>query len=158
MLDPAGVRQVCGVGHTQGRVVGEVDGVGDVGGGGDQRDVELAVQPFADDLHVQQAQEARAEAEPEGDGRLGFEAEARVVQPQLVERLPKVREVAGVHRVQAAEHHRGRLAVARQGRGGRELAAQRDRVADLGFADALDGGGQVADLAGAQLIDRDRLG
>jgi hypothetical protein len=55
--------------------------------GGDEVDLELALQPLLHNLQVQQAQEAAAEAEAERDRVLRFEVEGAVVQPQLFERV-----------------------------------------------------------------------
>ena len=82
-------------------------------GGGDEGEAELALESLADDLHVQEAEEAAPEPEAERPRGLGLVGEARVVQPQLLQRLAQVGEVVAVDRVQAAEHHRLRLAVAR---------------------------------------------
>ena len=58
--------------------------------------VELALEPLLDDLHVQQAEEPAAEAEPERRRRLGLEEERRVVQPQLLERLAQLGVLASL--------------------------------------------------------------
>ncbi len=42
----------------------------------DDVDVELPLEPFLDDLHVQQAQKSAPEAEPQGHAALGLEDEA----------------------------------------------------------------------------------
>ena len=47
------------------RAIGAVHAVFDAGRGGDQGEVELALEALLDDLHVQQAEEAAAEAEAE---------------------------------------------------------------------------------------------
>ena len=47
------------------------DQVLDARRGGDQREVELALEALLDDLHVQQAEEPAAEAEAERAGRSG---------------------------------------------------------------------------------------
>ncbi len=60
--------------------VGEVDFVADAGRGGDEVEVELALEALLNDLHVQQAEEAAAEAEAEGDGAFRLEEEGRVVE------------------------------------------------------------------------------
>ena len=49
-----------------------LDAVGDVRRGDEQVEVELALEPLAHDLHVQQAEEAAAEAEAERLRRLGL--------------------------------------------------------------------------------------
>src|SRR5205823_9499226 len=77
------------------------DAVDGVRRGGDQGQVEFALQALTDDLHVQQAEEAAAEAEPERVARLRLVQQRGVVQPQLVQRVPQVRIVVAVHRVHA---------------------------------------------------------
>ena len=74
------------------------DAVGDVRRGHEQVEVELALEPLAHDLHVQQAEEAAAEAEAERLRRLGLVEERRVVQLQLLERVAQLRVVVGVGR------------------------------------------------------------
>ena len=49
--------------------------VDDARRGGEQRDIELALQPLLDDLHVQQAEKSAAEAEAERIDALGLEEE-----------------------------------------------------------------------------------
>ena len=67
--------------------VGHGDLVAHAGRGGDQVEVELALQPLLDDLHVQQAEEAAAEAEAERDRTFRLEEERRIVEPQFFERV-----------------------------------------------------------------------
>lgn len=76
----------AGVGHLLGRVERhhlaalEVHVVLHRGRRGQKVQPELALQPLLDDLHVQKAQKAHAEAEAEGVGGLGLPHERRVVQ------------------------------------------------------------------------------
>ena len=72
------------------RAVGGRDAVENARRGRDQVDVELALEPLLDDLHVEQAEEAAAEAEPERGRRFRLEVERRVVQPQLLERVAQL--------------------------------------------------------------------
>ncbi len=53
----------------------------------DECEGELALEPLLDDLHVQQAEEAAAEAEAQRVRGLGLVAEGRVVQAQLLDRV-----------------------------------------------------------------------
>ena len=69
------------------------DLVGDVGGGLDQVEVALAFEPLLDDLHVEHAEEAAAEAEAEGVGGFRLEGEAGVVERELLERGAQVVEL-----------------------------------------------------------------
>ena len=86
----------------------------DVRRGRDEREVVLALEPLAHDLHVQQPEEAAAEAEAERARGLGLVGERRVVEPQLLERLAQVGVLVALDGVEAAEDHRLRFAVARE--------------------------------------------
>ena len=80
----------------------------------DEIQVELALQPLLDDLHVQQAQEAAAEAEAERHRALGLEADRGVVEMKLLECVAQQRVVGPIDGVDAGKDERlGRL-VARQ--------------------------------------------
>ena len=57
--------------------------------GGDQVEAELPLQPFSYDLHVQQAEEAAAESEAQRGGGLGLVLQARVIELQLLQRVPE---------------------------------------------------------------------
>ena len=133
------------------------DLVGDVGGGLDQGEVALALEPLLDDLHVEHAQEPAAEAEAQRVGRLGLEREARVVERQLLQRGPQVVELVVRGREQPAEDDRHGLLVAGQGDLGRP-GHLGDGVADADVGEPLDVGDDVADLADAQLVAGDLAG
>ena len=116
---------------------------------GDQVQVEFPLQPLLDDLQVKQPQEAAAEAEAQGRRCLRLEMEAGVVEGQLAQAVAQMLESGGVGREQAAEHHRdGRLEAGQQLVGRAPVVG--DGVADLGFGDVLDAGGDEAHLAGVQ--------
>ena len=85
----------------------------------EQLEAVLALEPLAHDVHVQQAEEAAAKAEAERLRGLGLVRERRVVQRQLLERVPQVGVAVGVDRIEAAEDDRAHLAVAGQRLGGR---------------------------------------
>ncbi|MBG9887033.1 hypothetical protein ABE10_10920, partial [Bacillus toyonensis] len=122
----------------------------------DEVEAELPRQALGDDLQVQKAEEAAAEAEPEGDRGLRLVLQGRVRELELVERLAKLRVVAAVDRIDAGEDHGLRVGIARQ-RLGRRLAGVRDGVADLRLAHVLHPGDEVADLAHAESLGRGGL-
>ncbi len=62
--------------------VGHHDFVFHAGGGGHQVKIILALQPFLDDLHVEQPQKAATEAEVKRVGRFRLEDERGVVELQ----------------------------------------------------------------------------
>src|SRR5688572_17381534 len=129
---------------------GGADVIDDARRGGDQVEIIFAGQPLLDDLEMEQAEEAAAEAEAQSRAGLHLEREGRVVEAQLVQRVAQLLELGGVGREQAAEHDRLDLLEAGQ-RLGRRLAGVGDGVADAGLGDVLDLGGDEADLAGAEL-------
>ena len=88
--------------------------VRDVRRGLHQIDIGILLEPLLDDFHVQQAQEAAAEAEAERVARFGLEFEAGIVDRELVERFAQLLEVLAVRRIEAAEDHPLRLFVAGQ--------------------------------------------
>ena len=108
-----GVGQVGGRVHLDPLAVHRLHAVGDVRRGHEQVEVELALEPLAHDLHVQQAEEAAAETEAERLRRLGLVEERRVVQLQLLERVAQLGVVVGVGREEAGEDHRLDVLVAR---------------------------------------------
>lgn len=145
------------VGHVDGVVeldlaaVGHVDFVDHGRRGGDEVEVEFALQPLLYDLHMQQAEEAATETEAKGLRAFHLVVQGGIVEADLAKGLLKLFEFAGVGRVEGAEHHRDGGLKAGQGlRAG--LFLIRDRVADIGLADVLDGGGDESHLAGAELL------
>jgi hypothetical protein len=90
----------------------------------DQLLAELALEALLDDLHVEQAEEAAAEAEPERDRAFGLEAEAGVVEVELLHRVAQHRVVGADDRVDAGEYEAlGRLVAGQRIGGGRIATA-----------------------------------
>ena len=74
--------------------------------GGDQVEVEFALQPLLDDLQMQQAQEAAAEAEAQrGRGFRSRSVKLASFSRSLAERFAQILEIGRIDREQAAEHH-----------------------------------------------------
>ncbi len=122
----------------------------------DQFEAELALEPLPDDLHVQQPQEAAAEAEPQRGGGFRLVDKRGVVQRQLVERVAQFRVGIAVERVKPGEDHRFRVRIAGQRlRGG--MARGGHRVAHPRLPDVLHASDQVTDLARAEPCTRLRL-
>ena len=87
--------------------------------GGDEVEVIFAGQPLLDDLQVEEAEEAAAEAEAERGAALHLEAERGVVEAELVEAFAELLEVGRVGREEAAEDDRlDFLEAGERGRGG----------------------------------------
>ena len=125
--------------------------------GRDEVEVELALEPLLHDLHVQQPEEAAAEAEAERCRRLRLERERRVVQLQLLERVAQFGILVPFDRIEPGEDHRLHFLEAGERLGGRSRRLG-DRVADLRVAEALDVGDDEADLADAELSTGSGLG
>ena len=133
------------------------DAVGDVRRGHDQVEVELALEALAHDLHVQQAEEAAAEAEAERLRGLRLVEERAVVQLQPLERVAQLRVGVRVRREEPREDHRLDLLVARQ-RLLRGPLLARERVADPELRDVLQTRDHVADLARLERLDGTAVG
>ena len=88
LLDDGGRVRIAGrvVDHLD-RAVVQGQAVADAGGGGDDVEVELALQTLGDDLHVEQAEEAAAEAEAQSRTGLHLKGQGGVVQLQLFQRV-----------------------------------------------------------------------
>ena len=154
VVDARGLGHVLrGVDHEV-RAVCAVDVVLHAGGGGDEIEVELALEALLDHLHVQQAQETHAEAKAQGVGGLGLVDEGRVVERELVEGVAQGGVLVCVDGEHARVDHGLDVAVAGQGLFGAALG-QSDGVAHLDELGVLDGGDEVAHLADGELVDRD---
>src|SRR5664280_562872 len=141
-------RELRRVGHEVLGAVLHDHPVDDVGRSRDEVEVELAFEPLADDLHVQQAEEADAEAETERGAGLRLEDEGRVVELQLLERLAEHGEVVAVDRVQPGVDHRVGVPVAAELRR-RGTGHAGHGVADARVPHVLHPGDEVAHLADA---------
>ena len=151
MLDDGGIGVIVGVIHLDQGAVGLIHMVNDGGEGGDQVQIELPLQPLLDDLHVQHAQKAAAEAEAQGHGALRLKGQGSVVELEFFQGIPEVRILTAVLGVNAAVDHGLGGPVAGEGlRGG--VGGIGDGVAHLGVLHGLDGGGEIAHLAGLEGI------
>ena len=86
---------------------------------------------------------------PERPRGLRLVGDGGVVEPEFLEGLPQVGKVVALDGVQPAEHHGLGILVALQGLG-RRPAGVGHGLAAAGFADVLDAGDEVADLARAE--------
>ena len=149
--DGAYVGVVVGVIHHDDGAVGLGDLVNDRGHGGDQVQIELALQTFLNDLHVEHTQKSAAEAETQSGGRFRLEGQGGVVELQFFQRVAQVGVLGAIFGINTAVDHGTGGAVAGQGLGGRAVGLG-DGVTHLSVLDVLDGGGEVADLAGNQFF------
>ena len=151
VVDERLVGHAAGVVHLGDVALLVVDEVRDVGDGGDDVHVELAVEPFLDDFHVEQSEESAAETEAEGHGAFGLEGEAGIVELQLLERGAEVLEVLRLDGIDACEDHRFHLLEACNGLLAGVLHGG-DGVAHLDFRCRLDAGDDVAHVAARQRL------
>ena len=123
--------------------------VGHAGRGGDEVEVELALKPLLDDLHMQQSQKTASEPEAEGFGILGLESERSVVELQLQQGFLEVVVPRAVGGINAGEHHRRDLLVSFE-RSGRGAVGGSDGVAHGGVRDVLYTCGDISHLTGGK--------
>ncbi len=151
-IEPA--RRVVDFDHG---AVGFVDLVADAGSGGDEVEIELALQAFLNDFHMEQAEKAAAKSEAKGDRTFGLEEEGRIVQAKFFEGFAELGVRVSIDGVEPGENHGLDFFEAGQGFE-RGIGVVGDGVADFGVGDILDVGDDEADFAGDELLDLDRLG
>ena len=120
---------------------------------GDKLQIELALQPLLNYLHMQHSEEAAAEAEAERDGAFRLVRERSVVELQLIQRVAQVGVLRAVLGVDAAVDHRARRTVAGQLVCGGILGAG-NSVAHLRVCNVFDAGCEIADISRGQFIAR----
>ena len=146
---------VRGVRHEE-RLVDVGLGVGEVRHVGHRRNhghIELALQAFLHDFHVEHAEESAAEPKPKRRRGLGLKRERRVVQAQFFKGGTEFLKLLGLDRINSGKHHRLDVFKARHRRLG-GVGHRRNGVADLdlfGFFDAAD---DVAHVAGRDVVPR----
>ena len=116
-------RHVGRVVHLDEFAAGRLDAVRDGRRRDEQVEVELALEPLPDDLHVQEPEEAAAEAEAERLRRLRLVGERGVVQLEPLERVAELRVLVRVGREERREDHRLHVLVARKRLGRRAATA-----------------------------------
>ena len=143
--------------HHQLRAVAQLHFVDHRGRGGDQVHVELALQPFLHDLHMQQPEETATKTKTQCLRYFWLVLQGRVIQLQLLQRVAQCFILVRLHREQPGEHLRLHLLEARQGRSS-GLVHQRDGVTDLGIFQLLDTRNDKTHLPRRQRFTRLRLG
>ena len=113
-LDARGLGKILRAANVNHLAIGLVDVIVHRGARGNEVQVELTLQALLDDLHVQQAQEAHAEAKAQRHRRLGLPYQRRIVDVQLVESVTEVLVIFIVDGEQARVDHGLGLAIARQ--------------------------------------------
>jgi hypothetical protein len=152
-VDLGRVGEIARVLEDQERAVGAVHVILHRRHGRDEIEVELALQPLLHDLHVEQTEEAAAEAEAERGGRLGLVVERRVVERELLQRVPERLVLLRIGGVEPGEHHGLHVAIAGQ-QLGRAVVGIEDGVAHAGVAHVPEARDQVANLARLEQVGR----
>ena len=155
--DVAGRRKFRRVVDFDHFAVGGGDAIAHAGRGGDQIDVELALQALLHDFQVQQAEEAAAETEAQRDGIFRLVEECGVVQLQFSERVAQQLRTRGDCTGYSPAKTMGLMA-SKPGSGGGRARRIGDGVADVRVGHALDIGDDEADVAGGQFVEHDGLG
>jgi len=133
--------------------VAQPDAIFDGGCRAEQREVELALEALLNDLHVEQPEEATAEAKAERGRRLRLIDQRGIVELEFLQRLLELLILLGIGREEAGEHHRRDVPVSGQRRRRRPRLV-RNRVADARVTHIANIRDQVADLAGGEVVDR----
>ena len=132
------------------------DAVADAWGGGDQVEIEFALQALLHDFHVQQPEETTAEAEAQSLGVLRLVEKRGVIQAQLLERVAQEFVSAGGHGIKPRKDHGLDFLEAGKRRGGGSRVV-RDGIADARVRDALDIGDDETDFSRLEAFHADGL-
>ena len=154
-LNAALVRPVHGVVQLDVPPVGKAEAIDHAGRRGHQVEIEFALEALLNDLEVEKPQASAPESQAEGSARFRFVVERGIVQVQLRQRVAEMAVVAGVRRIQAAEHDGDRLPETGQGDRGR-LPGIGDRVTDLRIGHPTDRRREESHLAGGERFRRSR--
>src|SRR5262249_10919938 len=100
--------------------------------GGDQLQTEFALHSLLDDLHVQQAEKAAAEAEAQRRRAFRLEEERGIVESKFFEGLAQRRVFVSVHSIEPGKNHGLDFLEAGQGLDGRTRVVG-DSVTDFGI-------------------------
>src|SRR5207245_8471315 len=125
--------------------IAQLDPILDGGSCTKERQVELPLESFLNDLHVQQAKEAAAKPETEGRRGLRLVQEGRIVELEFLQRFLELLVLISVRRKESGKHHRGDVPIAGEwsaGRaggvghraaraGGSTIAAMREQASDF---------------------------
>ena len=153
--DVRGIGHLLRIFNLDQAAVGQRHAVANAGRGREQLEIELALEPLLDDLHVQEAEEAAAETEAQGGRVLRFIRERCIVELELRDGVAQVFVLLGDDRKEAGEDHRLHFLKSRQRHGiGFRLG---DGVADLRLDDVADVGEEEADFPDAEGLDRLRF-
>ena len=138
-------RQIGGIVDDELFAVGPGDVIGHPWRGGDEVEVELALQPLLYDLHVQQPQEPAAETEAERLGIFRLEGEGRIVELELEKGFFEVVIPCAVRGIDPRKDHGRDLLITLQ-RSGCGTVGKGDGVADGGVRDILYARGDITHL------------
>ncbi len=105
VVNEGGVGQAGRVVHFGHVALFVVDAIAYVGNRRDDVHVKFAVKALLDNLHVEQAEKAAAEAETEGYGAFGLECQRGVVELKFLERGAQILEVFGFDGIDAGKDH-----------------------------------------------------
>ena len=105
---------------------------------------------------MKQSQEAAPETEAQSDGGLRLILQRCIIQLQLLQRIPKLRILGSVRRIDTAEHHGSCLLVARKCLSAGPLCIG-DGITHGGFLYIFQTGSDITYHSGGYLILRDEL-
>src|SRR5438132_3168642 len=157
LLDARKIRQLGRILDVDQRTVPQQYLIHDRRRSSDEVHVVFALESFLHDIHVQETEEAAAEAEAQRLRDLGLVMQRRVVQLQFLQRVAQRFVLVGLDRIQAREDLRLDFLDAGERLRGRSRR-ERHRVADAGRLELLDAGDDEADIARLELGPRHRLG
>ena len=157
MVDNGRVRKEGRVIYHFNVAVGAEHLINNVRCGSNQAQIIFALQALLDNVHMQQAQKAAAEAKAQRGRCLRLKYQRSIVQLQLFQSITQVIVIGILYRIQTAVYHRCSLAVTGQRFFGRIIGIGYG-IAYACILNIFDAGSKEAYLALLQLINIDKAG
>ena len=157
MVDNGRVREKGRVIYHFNVTVGAEHLINNVRCGSNQAQIIFTLQALLDNVHMQQAQKAAAEAKAQRGRCFRLKYQRSIVQLQLFQSITQIIVIGILYRIQTAVYHRGSLAVARQ-RCFRRIVTVCYGIADACILNVFDAGSKETYLALLQLINIDDAG
>ena len=156
MVDHRLVRQTRGIMHLLHLTLFGVAHIRHVRHSGDDIHIELTVQAFLDDLHMQKPQEPAAEAESQCHGTLWSECKRCIIELKFLQRCTEILIVSRIDGIDTGKHHRLHLLESLDGSITRRCHLS-DGITHLYLPGVLDTRDDISHIAGTKLLTRHHI-
>ena len=148
-VNPLNLRQMRRIVNLHHGSVRHITMIDHAGRCGNQRQIVFPLQPFLNDIHMQQTQKSAAEAKAQRLGSFRLKLQGGIVELQLLQSLAQIIVFRRIRRIQPAVNHRIHFAITGQ-RFLSRIVGLRDRRPNTDVLNRFDAGGKPADFTAFQ--------